>query len=172
MLPPGSGEPPAELGLLQWAAERAIDEQHLEQVTRAVAESRHCMFTPWHEVELVHAVQRPREAPDLQKESEIIRHPGQTQLQTTATLVPDPFSTATLTMSARWTDFVDDVSTAMPASAQDLCVFSPGETPRSWLSSLSSGDSWYCSVPARHVHASYEGKMIFYRYRPRFGIGF
>src|SRR5215472_16235348 len=76
------------------------------------------MFTPWHEVELVHAVQRPRKAPDLQKESEIIRHPGQTQLQTTATLVPEPFSTSTLTLAAGWTDFVDDPAVTMPAPAQ------------------------------------------------------
>ena len=119
MLPPDraepGGAPPPELGLVAWAAERAVDEQHLERVKRAVATSRHCMFTPWHDVELVHAVQRPREAPDLQKESEIIRHPGHTHLQTTATLVPDPFSTSALTLSAEWTDFVDDASTPMPA---------------------------------------------------------
>ena len=119
MLPPGpaAGEPPTELGLVAWAAERSADDQHLRQVKRAVTTSRHCMFTPWHEVELVHAVQRPRQAPDLQKESEIIRHPGETQLQTTATLVPDPFSTSTLTLAAGWTDFVDDPAVPMPAPA-------------------------------------------------------
>jgi len=38
-------------------------------------------------------------------------------------------------------------------AAHDLWVFRPGETPRFWPSCLPPGDSWCCSVPARHVHA-------------------
>ena len=98
-----------------------VDEQHLNG-KRAVTTAGTCMFTPWQEVELVHAVQRPREAPDLQKESEIIRHAGQTEFKPNCTLMPEPFSTSTLTLAAGWTDFVDDpaVRCRPPVEGQPL----------------------------------------------------
>jgi len=118
MLP---AEPP--LALLDWARQtQMFDEQQVQRIDIAVAASRHCMFSPWQELELVHAVQRPLRAPDLQAESVILRHPGDTSVQCTASLVPEPFSTGSLSLAARWTDFVDEPS-------QHMTLPVPGQPP-------------------------------------------
>ena len=79
------------------------------------------MFTPWEELEVLHAVQKPLKAPDLQPAAEPpVRRPGDTVFVPNCTLRPEPFSTATLTLHARWTDVVDDPAVRMeppPAGA-------------------------------------------------------
>ena len=119
MLPP---EP--DMALLEWIRDtKVFDEQQVARITRAVTESRHCMFTPWQDLELVHAVQRPLSAPDLDDDGAVItRHPGDTTVRCPASLVPEPFSTGSLILAAGWTDFVDD-------PAQHLTLPPPGQPP-------------------------------------------
>ncbi len=110
------------MALLDWVQQSAVfDEQQVARIVNvAVPQSRHCMFTPWQDLELVHAVQRPLKAPDLRAESAVIRHPGDSRFQTTASFIPEPFSTGTVFLSASWTDFVDDPTQplAVPAAGQ------------------------------------------------------
>ena len=100
-------------GLMDWLGEDAVgaelSEDTQRQLRRAIDDSRHVMFTPWEDLELVHAVQRPLAAPDLQA-SETVRgrRPGDTVFRPDCTLIREPMSTVTLTLSATWTDIVDD----------------------------------------------------------------
>jgi hypothetical protein len=113
----------AAFGLLDWC--RAdLDEQTVQQLQRAVDSSRHCMVTPWDEVELVHAVQRPLAAPDLAPGERVFRAPGATDYRFTGTLAPEPLSTGSLTLTARWEEWLDDPAVEMHPTAQD---------PRPWV---------------------------------------
>jgi hypothetical protein len=102
-------------GVLDWAFDRlnrtlAPDKARTEQarIRRVVDDSRHVMFTPWETLEIVHAVQRPTAAPDLQAQPDVERAPGETVYRPNATLVPEPQSTSVLQLDASWTDAVDD----------------------------------------------------------------
>jgi hypothetical protein len=106
-VPPGT-----PFGLLEWCR-AAVDETTFQGLQRAVDQSRHCMFTPWHDLELVHAVQRPLAVPDLEPGEDVFRNPGDTDYRCTATLIPESLSTGTLTLSARWADWIDDPSVEM-----------------------------------------------------------
>ena len=100
-------------GLMDWLGEDTVDaeldEDKRRQLRRAIDNGRHVMFTPWEDLELVHAVQRPQEAPNLMPaDTPVVRKPGETTLKPNCTLIREPFSTSTLTLQASWTDLVDD----------------------------------------------------------------
>jgi hypothetical protein len=98
-------------GLLEWLGEGTgtdIDPTTMSRVRRAVEHSRHVMFTPWEELRIVHAVQRPLSAPDLRAAPDVMRQPGETEYAPNVTLVPEPLSTGELQLDATWTDVVDD----------------------------------------------------------------
>ena len=89
-------------GLMDWLGEDAVGAELTEdlqrQLRRAIDDSRHVMFTPWEDMEVVHAVQRPLEAPNLEPaETPPPRKPGDTVFKPNCTLIREPLSTATLT---------------------------------------------------------------------------
>jgi hypothetical protein len=121
-------------GLMDWLGEDAInselDEDTKRRLRRAIDDSRHVMFTPWEEIEVIHAVQRPLAAPDLQSEPDVARKPGDTDFQPNSTLVREPLSTGTVQLNASWTDVVDDPAVRFEAPADGA--------PMPWLRPVSS----------------------------------
>ena len=122
-------------GLMDWLGEDAVgaelSEDTQRQLRRAIDDSRHVMFTPWEDLELVHAVQRPREAPDLEPaETPSPRKPGDTVFKPNCTLIREPLSTETLTLEAGWTDIVDDPAVRFEPPAAGA--------PMPWLRPVSS----------------------------------
>ena len=119
-------------GLLGWLAEGTgtdIDPTTMSRVRRAVEDSRHVMFSPWEELEVVHAVQRPLSTPDLRVAPDVARAPGDTEYAPNVTLVPEPLSTGTLQLDASWTDVVDDPAVRFEPPAEGV--------PMPWLRPVS-----------------------------------
>ena len=119
---------------MDWLGEDAVnselDEDTRRRLRRAIDDSRHVMFTPWEEIEVVHAVQRPLAPPDLQSEPEVARKPGDTDFQPNSTLVREPLSTGTIQLNASWTDVVDDQAVRFEAPADGA--------PMPWLRPVST----------------------------------
>jgi hypothetical protein len=98
-------------GLFDWLTEgtgEEISQTTVSQVRRAIDDSRHVMFTPWEQIEILHAVQQPLGVPDLQPQPDVERNPGETEYRPNVTLVPEPLTTGVLQLDAIWTDVVDD----------------------------------------------------------------
>jgi hypothetical protein len=76
------------------------------------AGGRHWMFTPWQELTLVHAVQRPLKQPVLNlSEPTAARAAGATAEHLTGTVTLDENSTGRVAVVAEWNDVVDEGGT-------------------------------------------------------------
>jgi hypothetical protein len=113
MLPP---TPP--LGLLAWCRKR-LAEDDFRRLEATVLASRHCMFTPWQDVDLIHAVQRPLVAPDLRTGPPVVREPDETSYRFDGSTIPDAPSTGSLELIASWQEWADDPAVAVTADAAD-----------------------------------------------------
>lgn len=106
------------LGMLQWCQD-ALSSEGYNAVLDAAHGDGHWMMTPWHEVTLVHAVQRPLVVPVLQfDETAPPRDPGSTSEQLRGTVTLDNASTGRIDLFAQWSEQVDDPQQPGPETAQ------------------------------------------------------
>ncbi len=94
------------MGIFNWC------EQELTGIDRDAAiqtmkDNRSWLISPWHELELVHAVQRPLVMPNLEH-LEATRSEGQTSAELVGVLAVDPASTDTIEIRGRWSEPIDD----------------------------------------------------------------
>ncbi|MFF4608028.1 hypothetical protein ACFY12_35495 [Streptomyces sp. NPDC001339] len=102
------------LGMLHWCRDALGGDARFEQVMAAARAHRHWMLTPWHELTLVHAVQRPLNTPALTLFDIDSRVPGDTQEHLAGFVDLDPPSTQRIDLLAHWTERVDDLNEPGP----------------------------------------------------------
>ena len=73
----------------------------------------HSMFTPYREIELVHATTIPTRC-DLQSEFVPVRGPGETSVGYRMSIAVDPSTTESVALHARWTEHVERGEDGMP----------------------------------------------------------
>lgn len=101
-------------GMLDWCRRELSDEQYA--VVRDTAKAnRHWMITPWRELTLVHAVQRPLRTPVLEI-SDTGREFGTTNAKLRGSCTVHPGSTQRLDVRAEWAETHDDVTQDGPAT--------------------------------------------------------
>ncbi|KAB1984180.1 peptidoglycan-binding protein [Streptomyces triticiradicis] len=106
------------------AAVTTAESPHPEAVLELAAASRHWMFTPWHELTLVHAVQRPLRTPVLDlSPSAAPRAPGATAEHLAGTIALDEASTGRIELVAEWTEVTDAGPTGRDARPMAAPVF-------------------------------------------------
>ncbi|MFK0019846.1 hypothetical protein [Streptomyces sp. NPDC090798] len=89
-------------------ARRRAELQRADRVLELAAASRHWMFTPWHELTLVHAVQQPLKAPVLNLSPLATpRAGGATAEHLAGTVALDEDSTGRIDLVAEWTEVTD-----------------------------------------------------------------
>ncbi|WP_149262623.1 hypothetical protein [Actinomadura sp. K4S16] len=101
------------MGVLAWCREE-LDTGQLDPVMLAARNNRHWMVTPWREVELVHAVQRPLAAPDLELWPGFARDRGDTFVHLFGQVTVSPHTTERIDLLAEWREQVDDPALGHP----------------------------------------------------------
>ncbi|MFF7245896.1 hypothetical protein ACFZBU_18540 [Embleya sp. NPDC008237] len=102
------------MGMLKWCRD-ALDPDQFENVMAAARANRHWMLTPWYDVTLVHAVQRPLIAPLLTLNDAPDRMPGATGEHLVGSLELSAASTERVDMIASWSENVDDLTMPGPS---------------------------------------------------------
>lgn len=92
----------AQMGIWQWI-EEAAPAGWVEKLSKVAVEGRHWMLTPFRELTLVHAVQKPLAAPSVQGPSPS-RGPGDTFCTLTGVLQVHGKSTDKVDFQATWND--------------------------------------------------------------------
>jgi hypothetical protein len=100
------------MGMRRWCEEQ-LGGEDLDRVIGAMKDNRCWLTTPWHDLELVHAVQHPLEGPQWGA-FEASRSAGQTYADVAGTTFIDGRSTAKVDLDATWTEPVDDPREAGP----------------------------------------------------------
>lgn len=105
------------IGLWQW-----LDVPAQQDLERDVIEGRHWMFTPWQDVELVHAVQRPLLRPAIERLGTRRDGPGATRAFPFFEAICSLKSTDKLDLRAHWHEPDDDPARGLPVdrSRDDL----------------------------------------------------
>jgi hypothetical protein len=108
---------PELLGIVDWCRQE-LPPARFDVVVDAIVRSAHWMVTPWRELTLVHASQRPLADPELDLDTDSVagfagtpvlaRNNGETTLHLQGRIFADLPSTAQVDLRARWTDTVDD----------------------------------------------------------------
>lgn len=119
--PPNDGETPAAamttlrtMGVWRWIEDLAPVDQR-DRLRREALQGRNWMLTPYREITLVHAVQRPVEAPQpLDPQLVVSRLPGDTRATVDAVVRVHGPSTAKVELLADWTDCVDNPAAGNP----------------------------------------------------------
>lgn len=93
------------MGILRWC-EQELDGAALDEAVRLIKENRSWLVSPWHDVELVHAVQHPLVVPDFEV-LEGSRSKGQTSFDLRGMVPVDPPSTEKVELRGSWTELVD-----------------------------------------------------------------
>ncbi len=102
------------LGMWRWALAHLQGGVAAEgALLERVREGRHWMFTPWRDLELVHAVQRPLVVPAFEQLA-ISRTLGSTVAELRFVTPVDSRSTVKLEVFGRWLDPVDDLTEPGP----------------------------------------------------------
>lgn len=94
------------MGVLRWCEEELTGDD-LDRAVGLVKDNRSWLVTPWHELELVHAVQHPLVVPDLESLTGH-RDPGQTSFDLAGTVPVDTASTDRVEVGGSWSEWVDD----------------------------------------------------------------
>jgi hypothetical protein len=148
------GGDPEAFAILDWCRQE-LDAASAERVHDAIRAGTHWMTTPWRDLVLVHAVQRPLEPAELDLElDELPSFPGRptkvrardaTAVELAGVLFCDPPSTAQLDLSASWEELRDDPEQAYDSAGEmahsvrrnvfSLAVPEPFGTP--WLPEIS-----------------------------------
>jgi hypothetical protein len=101
-----------QMAILRWCEEVLAGEQ-LERVLRAAKENRSWLITPWHELDLVHAVQQPLIEPSWEG-FELMRGRDQTFADLFGIVGLDGQSTEKVDLVATWSETVDDLAQEGP----------------------------------------------------------
>ncbi|MDQ0792990.1 peptidoglycan-binding domain-containing protein [Streptomyces sp. B1I3] len=106
-------QPSPEAEAAEEMARQAEERQRADTALRLAAAGRHWMFTPWQELTLVHAVQRPLKQPvlDLPQPEAAHRAAGATAEHLIGTIRLDEGSTDRVGLVAEWNDVVDEGET-------------------------------------------------------------
>ncbi|MEU5632344.1 hypothetical protein ACH47C_19680 [Streptomyces rishiriensis] len=122
--PPDGTPTPAPATGTDDAAVTTAESPDPEAVLELAAAGRHWMFTPWHELTLVHAVQRPLRTPVLDLSgSGPPRAPGATAEHLAGTIALDEASTGRIELVAEWTEVTDAGPTGRDARPMAAPVF-------------------------------------------------
>ncbi|GAA4967774.1 hypothetical protein GCM10023205_35970 [Yinghuangia aomiensis] len=100
-------------GMLKWCRDSLDDDQYAA-VMQAARANRHWMLTPWHDVTLVHAVQRPLKPPVANSFDLTDRFVGATDQHFTGDIDVSARSTERLDLFASWAENVDDPAADAP----------------------------------------------------------
>ncbi|MBW5483182.1 hypothetical protein [Streptomyces bambusae] len=103
-------------GMLHWCRKVLGGGAPFEKVMAAVRVNRHWMVTPWQELTLVHAVQRPLVTPQLNlfDLTLLTRNVGDTHEHLAGQVELDEPSTERIDLLAHWTEQVDDPGEPAP----------------------------------------------------------
>lgn len=93
------------MGIRDWC-ERELNGQALDQAIEAMKQNRSWLVTPWHDLELVHAVQHPLVLPHLERLT-ASRYRAQTSVDLSGVVPVDPASTEKVEVRGAWTESVD-----------------------------------------------------------------
>lgn len=94
------------MGMARWCEEE-LEDAELDRVITAMKENRCWLTTPWHDLELVHAVQHPLMVPEWGG-FRVSRQQGATYAEVAGTAYLDGTSTMKVDLDAAWTEPVDD----------------------------------------------------------------
>jgi hypothetical protein len=115
---------PADLesrGVWKWTDDLAP--ANLGAVKNSVIEGRHWAHLPWREITLLHAVQKPLEAPDIAAlDVDPQRKLGETFAIMKGDIVVDAPSTGRVQLLAKWTDPIDEPPAAPTSQTQETHV--------------------------------------------------
>jgi hypothetical protein len=131
------------MGIWRWAADHLPDDPaERERLAELARSGRHWMLTPWHDLELVHAVQKPLVEPVLERLA-VHRTTGRTIADVALASPIDSRSTEKVDLFGRWRDPVDDPAEPAPRAsvnggqrAAELLLErleAPGVDPPGWL---------------------------------------
>jgi hypothetical protein len=105
----------ATMGLWRWFEEQPL--AHIAELKQAVAENRHWLFTPWREITLVHAVQQPLAAPQVElalEDGAFARGWAETRAMFRGEFFLHSPSTAQVDLLAQWREPQDDPAAGPP----------------------------------------------------------
>jgi len=94
------------MGMVRWC-EQELGGVELDRVIGAMKDNRCWLTTPWHDLELVHAVQHPLEVPQW-RDCAVRRSGEQTYADVNGTVYIDGRSTEKVDLDATWSEPVDD----------------------------------------------------------------
>ncbi|RIK10535.1 MAG: hypothetical protein DCC50_14765 [Acidobacteria bacterium] len=94
------------MGVLRWCEEELVGDD-LDRAVGLIEENRSWLVTPWHELELVHAVQHPLVVPDLEALTGDRGH-GRTTFDLAGVVPVDVASTERVELAGSWSEWVDD----------------------------------------------------------------
>ncbi|MFF7726953.1 hypothetical protein [Streptomyces sp. NPDC008001] len=100
-------------GSALWNDPVRLPQQKKDELTAAAAAGENWMITPWVDVTLVHAVERPLEPPVL-GDLTFAREPGGTSAGISGSLRTHAGSTGRIDLDATWTEWHDDVTEPEP----------------------------------------------------------
>ncbi|MFH8447744.1 hypothetical protein ACH4CD_00785 [Streptomyces fungicidicus] len=158
------------------------DEEERRRASTALdraAAGRHWMFTPWQQLTLVHAVQRPLRQPVLNLDPTVRRPKGATAEHLSGTIRLDQESTDRIELVAKWTEVTDEGSegrterpmttpvfdlltarlTADAAGGAQPAVLQDGTLSFSTRSAEESGGT----VPEKHEFGDTRHRRVLYR---------
>lgn len=105
------------LGLWRWALARvSTDAAAQARLTDLARDGQHWMLTPWRDIEIVHAVQKPLVVPKIEALS-ILRSPGSTVASLAFETPIDTRSTEKLDLVGRWLEPIDSLAQTGPRSS-------------------------------------------------------
>ncbi|MEU1814923.1 hypothetical protein ABZ543_06975 [Streptomyces roseifaciens] len=100
-------------GSALWQDPVRLPQQKKDELTAAAAAGENWMITPWVDVTLVHAVERPLQPPVL-GELSFFREEGGTSAEISGTVQNHAKSTGRIDLDATWTEWHDDVTEPAP----------------------------------------------------------
>ncbi|MEV6398991.1 hypothetical protein AB0M39_30130 [Streptomyces sp. NPDC051907] len=144
------------MGMLKWCRDALDDDERFENVMGAARANRHWMLTPWHELTLVHAVQRPLTAPALTLFDINSRSIGDTGEHLAGLIELDAPSTERIDLFAHWNEEIDDLGEPGPRS-------SPREmTAPVFRLPLALAVEFAADVDIQNVPATLDGNALFF----------
>jgi hypothetical protein len=112
-----TGAGPDLMGVLAWCRDE-LDAEQFAEVMAAATANRLWMTTPWQDVTLVHAVQRPLTVPQLEFFPGMDRQEGDTYVHLFGSVQLSAATTERIDMIAEWRESVDDLAADGPADRE------------------------------------------------------
>ncbi|MEV5054343.1 hypothetical protein [Arthrobacter sp. LAR12-1-1.1] len=151
----------ANFGIMRWC-EQSLPAEDLDRVYQSAKENHFWMITPWHELNLVHAVQQPLQQPQVH-EFDVGRSGSELSADLFGLLSVDAASTEQIDLVGAWQEPVDDPAEAAPVVlSKEGVVFrlplalaatgAPYTGPGSTFWSLEDGRQLSFATMAREQH--------------------